>query len=86
MRVRCSRVTGLGPAGTGSQYAYAGEARYADTMVIGLEGADRAFVENINPGNKVTGVPIVFDVPPGTKLTHVELYDSPFSSGVRVNL
>jgi hypothetical protein len=71
---------------SGSQYAYAGDARYADTLIIGLEGADRAFVENINPGNKVTNVPIVFDVPPGTQLTHLELHDSPFSGGVRVNL
>jgi Domain of unknown function (DUF4352) len=71
---------------SGSQYAYAGEARYADTLIIGLEGADRAFVENINPGNKVTEVPLVFDVPPGTKLTQVELHDSPFSGGVQVNL
>jgi hypothetical protein len=83
-------VTNIGDApstlSSGSQYAYAGQARYADTHVLGLENSDRAFRENINPGNKVTNVPLVFDVPPGTKLTHLELHDSLFSGGVRVNL
>jgi hypothetical protein len=83
-------VTNIGDApstlSSGSQYAYAGDARYADSHIFGFENSDRAFLENINPGNKVTNVPIVFDVPPGTKLTHLELHDSPFSGGVRVNL
>jgi Domain of unknown function (DUF4352) len=60
-------VTNIGDApstlSSGSQYAYAGEARYADTHVFGFDNSDGAFLENINPGNKVTNVPIVFDVP-----------------------
>ncbi|GIF09385.1 DUF4352 domain-containing protein [Actinoplanes siamensis] len=39
----------------------------------------------INPGNTVKGK-LVFDVPEGTKLTSLELHDSPFSDGVRVSL
>ncbi|HET9518999.1 MAG TPA: DUF4352 domain-containing protein [Actinoplanes sp.] len=48
------------------------------------EGAP-TFLEEINPGNRVTGK-IVFDVPKKTKLTKIELHDSPFSDGVTVNL
>jgi hypothetical protein len=44
-----------------------------------------AFLEEINPGNKVTGT-LVFDVPKGTKPTRLELHDSPFSGGVEVQL
>jgi hypothetical protein len=44
-----------------------------------------AFLEEINPGNKVTGT-LVFDVPKGTKPTKLELHDSPFSGGVEVQL
>jgi hypothetical protein len=40
--------------------------RYADTHVFGFDNSDRAFLENISPGNKVTPVPLVFDVPSGT--------------------
>ncbi|SNT28384.1 protein of unknown function [Asanoa hainanensis] len=39
----------------------------------------------INPGNKVTGV-VVFDIPKKAKLTKLELHDSPFSGGVTVQL
>jgi hypothetical protein len=41
--------------------------------------------EQINPGNVVKGK-LVFDVPEGTKLTSLELHDSLFSGGVKVNL
>jgi hypothetical protein len=44
-----------------------------------------AFLEEINPGNKVTGT-LVFDVPKDTKPTKLELHDSPFSGGVEVQL
>ena len=47
---------------SGSQKAYAGDASYNDTPMFGWSDADRVFLENINPGNKVTNVPIVFDV------------------------
>lgn len=43
------------------------------------------FFEQINPGNQVNGR-LVFDVPEGTKLTAMELHDSAFSGGVKVNL
>ncbi|MCA2217871.1 DUF4352 domain-containing protein [Wangella sp. NEAU-J3] len=43
------------------------------------------FLNEINPGNQVRGR-IIFDVPKSTKLTAVELHDSPFSNGVRVAL
>lgn len=57
----------------------------ADTeAAIYLEDND-VFLEEINPGNKVTGV-VVFDVPKATKLTRLELHDSIFSGGVEVAL
>jgi hypothetical protein len=43
------------------------------------------WLEQINPGNSVKGK-IIFDVPKGAKLTALELHDSPFSGGVKVNL
>ncbi|WBB80413.1 DUF4352 domain-containing protein [Micromonospora sp. WMMD882] len=43
------------------------------------------FLNDINPGNQVTGV-VVFDIPKGVKLTKLELHDSPFSGGVDVTL
>lgn len=43
------------------------------------------FLNEINPGNQVTGV-LVFDVPKNAKLTKLELHDSPFSGGVDVAL
>lgn len=45
----------------------------------------RTFLENINPGNSVTGV-FVFDIPAGTKLEKIELHDGAFSGGVTVAL
>ena len=43
------------------------------------------FLEEINPGNQVTGV-FVFDIPKNVKLTKLELHDSMFSGGVTVSL
>lgn len=45
----------------------------------------QTFLEEINPGNQVKGK-LVFDVPAATKLTALELHDSPFSGGVKVAL
>jgi hypothetical protein len=56
------------------------------SAIFALEGADKFFLEKINPGNKVTDAPLLFDVAPGTKLTSIELHDSMFSSGVTVTL
>jgi hypothetical protein len=44
-----------------------------------------SFLEQLNPGSVVEGQ-LVYDVPAGTQLTQMELHDSPFSSGVKVNL
>jgi hypothetical protein len=66
------------------QYGYDdGGRRFEATSAIFSN--DQAFLEDINPGNKVA-TRIVFDVPKGTKLTRLELHDSPFSGGVRVDL
>ncbi|MFE9959162.1 DUF4352 domain-containing protein [Micromonospora sp. NPDC005299] len=43
------------------------------------------FLNDINPGNQVTGV-VVFDIPKKVKLAKLELHDSPFSGGVTVSL
>jgi hypothetical protein len=43
------------------------------------------FLNEINPGNQSKGL-VIFDVPKGTKLTRLELHDSPFSGGVTVSL
>ena len=51
---------------------------------IHLEDND-VFLNEINPGNTVTGV-LVFDMPKDAKPTSIELHDSPFSGGVTVRL
>lgn len=56
------------------------------SAIFSLKNADKFFLEKINPGNKVTGAPLLFDVAPGTKLASIELHDSMFSDGVKVNL
>jgi hypothetical protein len=45
----------------------------------------QAFLNTINPGNSVQGV-LVFDIPKDAKLVTLELHDSPFSGGVKVDL
>ena len=53
---------------------------------IGLNAAGGApILEDINPGNSVTGV-IAFDLPAGDTAVKAELHDSPFSGGVTVRL
>ena len=56
------------------------------TAILSLKGADKFFLQNINPGNTVKGAPLLFDVAPGTKIANIELHDSPFSDGVKVKL
>ena len=43
------------------------------------------FLNDINPGNQVTGV-VVYDIPQNGKLAKLELHDSPFSGGATVQL
>jgi hypothetical protein len=52
-------------------------------MYLGDSG--KSFLEQLNPGSAVDGQ-LVYDVPAGTKLTQIELHDSAFSGGVKVNL
>ena len=72
-----------------SQTLIDGQAREfnpSSAAMFTLPNADKAFLENINPGNSVTDVPILFDVAPGTGLDKIELHDSLFSGGVTVKL
>ena len=45
-----------------------------------------SFLEEINPGNSVRDVIVVYDIAPDQSLEAVELYDSLFSGGVTVSL
>ncbi|MGW5580223.1 DUF4352 domain-containing protein [Micromonospora chokoriensis] len=66
-------------AADGTEYsADSGAAIYANKNA-------ETFLNDINPGNQVTGV-VVFDIPKNVKLTKLELHDSPFSGGVDVTL
>lgn len=71
-----------------SQKAYAadGTEYSADTgAAIYANKNAETFLNDINPGNQVTGV-VVFDIPKNVKLTKLELHDSAFSGGVDVAL
>lgn len=52
-------------------------------IYLGDQG--KSWLNEINPGNTVTGV-VVFDVPKGIALAKIELHDSMFSGGVDVAL
>lgn len=58
----------------------------ASTAIFALEDADKTFLEEINPGNVVTGAPLLFDVPAGVVLDRIELHDVFYSPGVSVSL
>ena len=71
-----------------SQKAYAADGtEYSADGAAGIYANENAetFLNDINPGNQVTGV-VVFDIPKDVKLTKLELHDSPFSGGVTVSL
>lgn len=57
----------------------------ADSGAAILLDDSHSFLNNINPGNSVTGI-LVYDVPNGLTLASIELHDSPFSGGVTVTL
>ncbi|SCG70284.1 DUF4352 domain-containing protein [Micromonospora halophytica] len=66
-------------AADGTEYsADGGAALYANKNA-------ETFLNEINPGNQVTGV-VVFDIPKKVTLIKLELHDSPFSGGVDVAL
>lgn len=71
----------------GDQKAYVGKVEFSDdgTAEMYINSDNQTFLQDINPGNSVKGK-LIFDVPKSTKLTEVELHDSPFSGGVRVAL
>lgn len=71
-----------------SQKAYAADGtEYSSDTGAAIYANKNAetFLNEINPGNQVTGV-VVFDIPKNVKLTKLELHDSPFSGGVTVAL
>ena len=70
------------------QYLYDAEGRRyeASSAIFTLPDYDKAFLENINPGNTVTDAPLLYDVPDGFVPASLELHDSVFSSGVTVTL
>ncbi|MDG4830456.1 DUF4352 domain-containing protein [Solwaraspora sp. WMMD1047] len=71
-----------------SQRAYdANDVEYSTDSGAAIYANEDAatFLNEINPGNQVTGV-LVFDIPKKVKLTRLELHDSPFSGGVTVTL
>lgn len=55
------------------------------TAQIALGGSDIPVWDNINPGNTVTAK-VVFDMPKDATPAAMELHDSMFSGGVKVNL
>ncbi|GAC51366.1 hypothetical protein GOAMI_01_00720 [Gordonia amicalis NBRC 100051 = JCM 11271] len=55
------------------------------TAQIALGGSDIPVWDNINPGNTVD-VKVVYDMPADAKPATIELHDSMFSGGVKVNL
>lgn len=57
----------------------------ADTAAAMYLKDSQAVYKEINPGNTLLGT-VIFDVPRGTKITHVELHDSAFSGGAKVRV
>lgn len=57
----------------------------ADTGAAIYLKDSKAILEEINPGNTMKGT-VIFDVPKNTKITELELHDSPFSGGVTVKV
>ncbi|MCX4390535.1 DUF4352 domain-containing protein [Micromonospora peucetia] len=71
-----------------SQKAYAADGtEYSSDTGAAIYANKNAetFLNDINPGNQVTGV-VVFDIPKNVKLAKLELHDSPFSGGITVAL
>jgi hypothetical protein len=51
-----------------------------------VEGGGNSLFRTVNPGNTVVGAPLLYDVPPGVELDHVELHDTWYSRGASVAL
>ncbi|HEX5017660.1 MAG TPA: DUF4352 domain-containing protein [Actinomycetes bacterium] len=70
------------------QYAYNAEgARYsADTGAgLALNKGDKGFLPEINPGNSINNVKVVYDIPADQEIVELELHDSFLSDGIRIN-
>jgi len=61
--------------------------QYEADSTAGIYANNQAdvFVNNINPGNTVTGV-VVFDIPTNAKIAKLQLHDSAFSGGATVTV
>jgi Domain of unknown function (DUF4352)/Protein of unknown function (DUF2510) len=57
----------------------------ADTEAAIYVDQSKTLIEEINPGNQLSGI-IIFDVPKDAVPTKIELHDSAFSGGVTVTL
>jgi hypothetical protein len=57
-----------------------------DTMASYAMNSNATMVLDMNPGFTLTAVKVPFDVPPGTQVSAVELHDSAFSGGARVQV
>ncbi len=62
-----------------------GQEYAADTEAAIYVDDSKSFLEDINPGNTLTGL-IIFDVPKGTSPVKIELHSTLFSKGVTVDL
>ncbi|MEJ3748358.1 DUF4352 domain-containing protein [Actinomycetes bacterium KLBMP 9797] len=62
-------------------------ARYAVDSAAGIlaNPDQQVFLNQLNPGNRVSGV-LVYDIPPEGKLAELELHESDDSAGLRVTL
>lgn len=84
-------ITNIGdealPPDCSCQLLYNDEGREFEpsSAILSTKGALK-FVREIDPGETVNDVLVLFDVAPGTKVVNIELHDSPFSQGVRVKL
>ena len=77
--------TGDEPAtlGSGNQMLFIGDAEYEATTI--LSGDDSIFLDDINPGNKISGF-VAWDIPRGGRPDRLELHDSAFSGGASVDV
>jgi hypothetical protein len=62
-------------------------ATYTDSTAAETDAnqGNQTFLNNINPGNQVTGV-LVYDIPQGATIKSLELHDSMFSGGVTIDV
>ena len=57
----------------------------ADTSALIYASDSDTWIKEINPGNTLEGL-LIFDVPKDIELSHLELHESVFSSGVEVSV